>query len=445
MTAAQFRTSSRTAVNGKTVHVSNTRGDSLAIALKLGTKLYALSFGATDKETRKLLSSAAKRLNIQVEKVLIGIFGGGKISETAGGFNPDFFVREPEEIKAVGVKEDEEGSLIGPQQLALAGGSGIKLQRRGRQELITGYTQRSGPFKNPTAVAQKEEFAVTRFVNSLTKNAKDSKAIYKILSGKGKAAGAVKSSMIAKANVINIPVVISIDGKTVTQNRQLRFSWRDIGKCVQKGTFKFTVQDNPEQDFIKFNGYFTQSVINQGLNAVDKLQQKALTSGELGNMILEIVGALSVGITQEAAKEIQQFAQSLGISNIFEYEAFNSAKIIGGKMKKQKTTTREKTQKFISTAQLSALVQKRMGQVMPKGPRRGPPLSPNILTERSGDFRRSVQVIPNYRKNMMSYFYEPKYGVHRDTDRNPDLLLQKSIREVVTALFSRQFAIVRGF
>ena len=86
-----------------------------------------------------------------------------------------------------------------------------------------------------------------------------------------------------------------------------------------------------------------------------------------------------------------------------------------------------------------------MGQIMPRGPRRGPPLSPNVLTERSGDFRDSVQVIPNYRRNMMSYFYDPKYGVHRDTDRNPDLLLQKSIREVVTALFSRQFAIVRGF
>ena len=72
------------------------------------------------------------------------------------------------------------------------------------------------------------------------------------------------------------------------------------------------------------------------MNAVDKLQQKALTSGELGKMILEIVGALSVGITQEAANEIQEFARGFGIDNIFEYEAFNSAKIIGGKMRKQK-------------------------------------------------------------------------------------------------------------
>ena len=80
-----------------------------------------------------------------------------------------------------------------------------------------------------------------------------------------------------------------------------------------------------------------------------------------------------------------------------------------------------------------------------KGPRRGPPLSPNVLTERTGRFRRSTTVIPNYRKNMISYFYDPIYGVHRDTDRNPDELIENSIREIVTGLFSRQFKIVRGF
>ena len=92
MTAVRITQSSRTDVNGQNVHASKTRGDSLAFALKLGTKLYALYFKAEKKsETKKLLSGAAKRLNGEVEKVLIGIFGGGKISETAGGFNPDFF------------------------------------------------------------------------------------------------------------------------------------------------------------------------------------------------------------------------------------------------------------------------------------------------------------------------------------------------------------------
>ena len=443
MTAVNISQSSRTIVNGQNVHTSKTRADSLAFALKLQTKLYALSFKAEKgSETKKLLSGAAKRLNGEVEKVLIGIFGGGKISETSGGFNPDFFLNEPEEIKAVGVREDEEGSLVGPQQVKLAGGSGVQLQRRGRQELITGFTQ--GPKGNVTA--QKEEFAVTRFVNSLRKNANDSKAIYKLLSGKGKAAGAIRASMTAKANVINIPVVLEIGGQMVTQNRQLRFSWKDIGKCVQKGSFKFTVQDNPKNDFIKFNGYFTQSVISRGLNAVDKLQQKALTSGELGKMILEIVGALSVGITKEAANEIQLFARSFGVSNIFEYEAFNSAKIIGGKMRKQKKAKRKGGgSAFLSGADISVLVRRSLGKKMPKGPRRGPPLSPDILTERTGQFRRSVRVIPNYRKSMVSFFYNPLYGVHVGTDRDPNVFVGDTIREIMLGIFKREFKVVRGF
>ena len=110
----------------------------------------------------------------------------------------------------------------------------------------------------------------------------------------------------------------------------------------------------------------------------------------------------------------------------------------------KQTQQKTKQQKFISGAQLSALVQKKMGQIMPKGPRRGPPLSPNVLTERTGEFRRSTRVIPNYRKNMMRYFYSPKYYSHQSTDRNPDELIEKSIKEIVTGLFSRQFKIVRG-
>ena len=105
----------------------------------------------------------------------------------------------------------------------------------------------------------------------------------------------------------------------------------------------------------------------------------------------------------------------------------------------------KKQQKFISGAQFTALVQKRMGQLMPRGPRRGPPLSPNVLTERTGEFRRSTIVAPNYRTNMIRYFYDPLYGVHRDTDRNPDELIEGSIRDVVTSLFNREFKVVRGF
>ena len=101
-------------------------------------------------------------------------------------------------------------------------------------------------------------------------------------------------------------------------------------------------------------------------------------------------------------------------------------------------------QRFISGAQITTLVQKRMAQIMPKGPLRGPPLSPTVLTERSGRFRKSVKVVPNYRKNIMTFLYDPIYKTFVDTPRNPDELIQKSLRETVQGLFARQFAIVRG-
>ena len=82
---------------------------------------------------------------------------------------------------------------------------------------------------------------------------------------------------------------------------------------------------------------------------------------------------------------------------------------------------------------------------VPKGPRRGPPLSPDVLTERTGQFRRSVRVIPNYRKNMVSFFYNPLYNVHVGTDRDPNVFVGDTIREIMLALFKRQFMIVRGF
>ena len=92
--------------------------------------------------------------------------------------------------------------------------------------------------------------------------------------------------------------------------------------------------------------------------------KKALTLVEsLENDIGNCWGALSVGITPKKLQRMKynNLHKDLVLVIFFEYEAFNSAKIIGGKMRKQKTTTREKQQKFISTAQLSALVTKKNG------------------------------------------------------------------------------------
>ena len=111
---------------------------------------------------------------------------------------------------------------------------------------------------------------------------------------------------------------------------------------------------------------------------------------------------------------------------------------------RKRKAKKDSVQKFISGAQLSALVQRRLGAIMPKGPERGPPLSPTILTERTGRFRSSVAVLPNYRANVIRFFYDPIYKSLIESQRNPDILVTNTIREVVQGLYARKFNIVRG-
>jgi len=100
--------------------------------------------------------------------------------------------------------------------------------------------------------------------------------------------------------------------------------------------------------------------------------------------------------------------------------------------------------RFISKVQMTALVQRAVVQRMPKGPRRGPPLSDDVLTYRSGRFARSVQIaLLNYKTSVIKFFYDPVYQVHEPT-RSPSDLIESSIREVTQQLYGRQFNILRA-
>lgn len=112
--------------------------------------------------------------------------------------------------------------------------------------------------------------------------------------------------------------------------------------------------------------------------------------------------------------------------------------------RKRKAQRGEPVGRFISRVQLTALVKKRVADKMPRGPRRGPPLSDDVLTFRTGRFVRSINIaLLNYKKSIINYFYDPLYRVHEDSDRDPRELVENSIREVVQRRFARQFNIVR--
>lgn len=108
--------------------------------------------------------------------------------------------------------------------------------------------------------------------------------------------------------------------------------------------------------------------------------------------------------------------------------------------------TKESSQKVISDAQISALVQKEVEKRMPKGPLRGPPLSPTVLTYRTGTFVDSIKIIQDLRQNLLTYYYAPNYKIHeRKGARAPRLLIQPSIRSVVQEVYGEKFRIIRGF
>ena len=103
-------------------------------------------------------------------------------------------------------------------------------------------------------------------------------------------------------------------------------------------------------------------------------------------------------------------------------------------------TKKRERQRFISGVQLTQLVQRRLGRTMRKF---GEPQTPE-LTERSGRFRTSVEVIANYRKNIISYRYNPIYDNLDKYGYKPSEQVGKATREVVQALFARAFNIVKG-
>tara|TARA_B100000519_G_C14253050_1_gene443491 strand:- start:805 stop:2220 length:1416 start_codon:yes stop_codon:yes gene_type:complete len=97
-------------------------------------------------------------------------------------------------------------------------------------------------------------------------------------------------------------------------------------------------------------------------------------------------------------------------------------------------------QRFISGVQIAKLVQKRLLQTMQKGGEASPP----ELTERSGRFRNSVQVLANYKKNVIAFKYNPLYDSLKKYGYMPDQQVATATREVVQALFARAFNIVKA-
>ena len=72
----------------------------------------------------------------------------------------------------------------------------------------------------------------------------------------------------------------------------------------------------------------------------------------------------------------------------------------------------------------------------------GEPEPPDIK-ERSGRFRRSVDVKANYRTKTIQYTYNPLYRSLEHYGYHPELQVERSIRQVAQDLYAREFSILR--
>ena len=96
---------------------------------------------------------------------------------------------------------------------------------------------------------------------------------------------------------------------------------------------------------------------------------------------------------------------------------------------------------FLSSEYLRLLVIKNIVNKMPVGPVGGPPLRDDMLTYRTGRFANSVQLMIDYRKRLVRYYYNPIYYIHERTSRNPKVLIENSISEVLKTRFKQVFNI----
>lgn len=92
-------------------------------------------------------------------------------------------------------------------------------------------------------------------------------------------------------------------------------------------------------------------------------------------------------------------------------------------------------EKFLSGLQLSVLVQ----QHLRKTSNAYPPTNPPDLSYRTGNnFINTVRVYPNYRENLMSYFYNPLMDANYRHGYRPKAQVERSIRAVLQQFYKRE-------
>lgn len=387
---------------------------------------------------------AKESVQVAIEKAFASQIRGGKLIKATKGIGavpdvvfPDGTTGDVKAKAAIGkgaTKESALDSLLDKSfsGIELTGGGGISL--RERQKLFTGVESQSEEGVVPRLEAIKEG-AVDQLITAkrTLKGAALQLKIIDIL----KNSGGLVNNIFAKAQLLSVSVILKVGQETDALNFVFKLGREDLlNPKIMSYKVDIDEKNNGIKLFADVKGSVMRDLLKLHRQAVVTATTDAIGSRDYAEN--EAVLALLDPIGQEK--------QNIGVEST---KTHNSGSPVGRAanvlvtQKRPSGSNQSPTQKFISGVQLTAIIQRRLAQIMPKGPRRGSPLSPNILTERTGRFRTSVTVFPNYRQNLIRYTYDPIYKTFINTPRNPDEFVGKAIRESVQQLFGRQFNLVR--
>jgi len=399
------------------------------------SRLQGLAFSLPKGSTVKSeLTSITKKLSDIVDAEVAAAVGGTLIPGRSGrGVVPDNLMYTIEqgfsvsETKAIKTTQDAAGKTTKANKIKTAGGSGVNLSNT--KELFTGVNLKTGELISTDVSA-----GMPDLVEQLLAAKNNQSKLKKILSNpNSKTATALRKNFVMKSGDIRIPVNDGNGGRTVSK---ISFKWRQINANKEA---KIVIKEQTNKKGVTsvlFNIEFSEPYVRATINKANKKAQRTLENNS--KSFTKAMSDANIVFSQKAIDALTNTKSSI----VFEVDK-GSARIGAGIITRkiaQSKKSQSPQQAFISGVALSALVRERLQQTMATAGEAFPPM----LKNRTGKYIESIQVFPNYRKNMIMYTLNPVYRSLEKYGYIPDGQAIIAIRQVTQALYARQFNILRA-
>ena len=398
------------------------------------SRLQGLAFSLPGGSTLKSeLNSITKKMSDIVDAEVAAAVGGTVIPGRAGrGVVPDNLMYTVEqgfsvsETKAIKTTQDAAGKVTKAQRIKTAGGSGVNLSNT--KELFTGVDLETGELIS-TDVSK----GMPDLVEQLLAAKNNQTQLKNILSSRSKTATALRRNFVMKSGDIRIPISLAGGGKSVSK---ISFKWPQIKK---NKAAKIVVKEKTNEKGVTsvlFNIEFSEAYVREAINKANKKVQMPLKNQT--ESFVKAMAKANIVFSQKAIDALNKADSKI----TFEVDK-GSARIASGTITRkvaQSKKSQSPQQAFLSGVALSALVRARLQQTMATAGEAFPPM----LKNRTGRYIESVQVFPNYRKNMITYALNPIYRSLEQYGYIPDGQAIIAIRQVVQSLYARQFNILRA-